>query len=135
MPKAVIQKSSKLSAKTKEYLQKLRDAHDEGEVSKLLEPKYHYPKTNQVYAKVQYQQCNREPYDFNKQIIRATQHTRIDITRCPHATIEYLLDNFPKSEISFTKSNLLVPYTPNTQAISRAYRVLPIDTIIEYESL
>ncbi|KIO18462.1 hypothetical protein M407DRAFT_31885 [Tulasnella calospora MUT 4182] len=135
MPKAVLQKSSKLSTKTIDYLQRLRDAHEEGEVATLVKPRYQYPKTNQVYAKVQYQQANGKPYDFSKRIIRATQHACIDITRCPYATLEYLLDNFPKAEISVNKSNLLIPYTPVTQAVTRAYQVLPVDTIIEYDSI
>ncbi|KIO24596.1 hypothetical protein M407DRAFT_26023 [Tulasnella calospora MUT 4182] len=135
MPKAVIQRTSKLSTKTIDYLQRLRDAHEEGEVATLVKPQYRYPKTNQVYAKVQYQQANGKPYDFSKRITRATQHARIDITKCPYAILEYLLDNFPRSEISFTKSNLLIPYTPVAQAIARAYQVLPIDTVIEYDSV
>ncbi|KIO33215.1 hypothetical protein M407DRAFT_18073 [Tulasnella calospora MUT 4182] len=135
MPKATIQRTSKLSSKTIDYLQILRNAHEEGEVAALIKPQYHYPKTNQVYAKVQYQQRNGEPYDFNKRVTRATQHARIDITKCPYATLEYLLDNFPKAEVSFTKTNLLIPYTPVAQAIDRAYQVLPIDTIIEYDSV
>ncbi|KIO16685.1 hypothetical protein M407DRAFT_33670 [Tulasnella calospora MUT 4182] len=112
MPKAVIQRTSKLSAKTIDYLQRLRDAHEEEEVATLIKPQYRYPRTNQVYAKVQYQQANGKPYNFSKRITCATQHARIDITKCPYATLEYLLDNFPRSEISFTKLNLLIPYTP-----------------------
>ncbi|KIO27589.1 hypothetical protein M407DRAFT_23134 [Tulasnella calospora MUT 4182] len=135
MPKAILQKSSKLSTKTIDYLQRLRNAHEEGEVATLVKPQYCYPKTNQVYAKVQYQQANGKPYDFSKQITRATQHARIDITSCPYATLEYLLNNFPKAEISVNKSNLLIPYAPVTQAIARAYQVLPVDTIIEYDSV
>ncbi|KIO15853.1 hypothetical protein M407DRAFT_34537 [Tulasnella calospora MUT 4182] len=135
MPKAALQKTQKLSSKTIEYLQRLRDTHEEEEVDTLLKPKYRYPKTNQVYAKVQYLQRNNQPYDFDKRILRATQHVHIDITKCPSATLVYLLNNFPKSEVSINKGNLLVPYTPVTQAISRAYQVLPIDTVIKYESL
>ncbi|KIO29704.1 hypothetical protein M407DRAFT_21127 [Tulasnella calospora MUT 4182] len=81
MPKAAAQSTSKLSSKIIEYLQRLRDAHEEGEVAALVKPQYHYPKTNQVYAKVQYQQRNGKPYDFNKRITRATQHARINITK------------------------------------------------------
>ncbi|KIO22922.1 hypothetical protein M407DRAFT_27567 [Tulasnella calospora MUT 4182] len=134
MPKAVLQKPSKLSARTKEYLQRLRDAHKEGEVATVLKPRYQYPTTNQVYTKVQYQRPDRRPYDFDKRILRTTQHTRIDITKCPHTTLAYLINNFPKSEVS-SKSYLLIPYTPVTQAISQAYQVLPIDTNIEYDSV
>ncbi|KIO19282.1 hypothetical protein M407DRAFT_31072 [Tulasnella calospora MUT 4182] len=135
MPKAVLQKTQKLSTKTIEYLQRLRDTHEEEEVIALLKPKHRYRKTNQVYAKVQYLRQDNQPYDFDKRILRATQHVRIDITNCPSATLIYLLNNFPKSEVSISKANLLVPYTTVTQAISRAYQVLPIDTVIEYESL
>ncbi|KIO18678.1 hypothetical protein M407DRAFT_31659 [Tulasnella calospora MUT 4182] len=113
MPKAVIQRTSKLSSKSINYLQRLCDTHEEGEVAALIKPQYHYPKMNQVYVK----------------------HARIDITKCPYATIEYLINNFPKSEVSVNKSNLLIPYTPVTQAISRAYQVLPVDTVIEYDSV
>ncbi|KIO18677.1 hypothetical protein M407DRAFT_31658 [Tulasnella calospora MUT 4182] len=133
MPKAALQKTQKLSTKTIDYLQRLRDTHEEGEVATLVKPQYRYPKTYQVYAKVQYQQRNGKPYDFNKRITRATQHARIDITKCPYATLEYLLDNFPRSEVSINKSYLLIPYTPVPQAISRAYQALPIDTIVEYD--
>ncbi|KIO24118.1 hypothetical protein M407DRAFT_26475 [Tulasnella calospora MUT 4182] len=135
MPTAAIQKTSKLSSKTIEYLQRLRDAHEEGEVAALLKPQYRYPETDQVHAKVQYQQRNGKPYDFDKRILRTTQHVRIDITKSPNVTLAYLVNNFPKSEVSINKSNLLVPYVPVAQAIDRAYQVLPIDIVIEYESL
>ncbi|KIO25098.1 hypothetical protein M407DRAFT_25531 [Tulasnella calospora MUT 4182] len=86
-------------------------------------------------------QVTPEPPGHNPQSSQNTQkqvepndHARIDITKCPCVTLKYLLNNFPKSEVSFTKSNLLVPYTPVTQAISRAYQVLPIDTVIEYNT-
>ncbi|KIO30086.1 hypothetical protein M407DRAFT_20753 [Tulasnella calospora MUT 4182] len=118
MPKAAVQGTSKLSSKTINYLQRLHDAHEEGEVAALIKPQYHYPKTNQVYAKVQYQQCNGKPYDFDKRVTHATQHTHINITKCPYATLEYLFNNFPKAEVSFTKLNLLIPYTPVAQAIA-----------------
>ncbi|KIO23646.1 hypothetical protein M407DRAFT_26931 [Tulasnella calospora MUT 4182] len=135
MPKAVLQKTSKLSTKTIDYLQRLRDVHKESEVATLLKPHYQYPLTNRVYAKVQYQRPNREPYDFDKRILRATQRTCINITKIPTATLTYLVNNFPKSKVSISKSNLLIPYTPVTQAIAQAYQVLPIDTIIEYDSV
>ncbi|KIO24590.1 hypothetical protein M407DRAFT_26012 [Tulasnella calospora MUT 4182] len=134
MPKAIIQRTSKLSSKSINYLQRLCDAHEEGEVAALIKPQYHYPKTNQVYVKVQYQRANGKPYDFNKRINQATQHAQIDITKCPYATIKYLINNFPKSKVSVNKSNLLIPYTPVTQAISQAYQVLPADTVIEYDT-
>ncbi|KIO26353.1 hypothetical protein M407DRAFT_24320 [Tulasnella calospora MUT 4182] len=135
MPKAALQKTQKLSSKTIEYLQRLRDTYEEEEVTALLKPKHRYPKTNQVYTKVQYLRRDNQPYDFDKCVLCATQHARIDITKCPSTTLVYLLNNFPKSEVSISKANLLVPYTPVTQAISRAYQVLPTDTVIEYESL
>ncbi|KIO21898.1 hypothetical protein M407DRAFT_28534 [Tulasnella calospora MUT 4182] len=128
-------KISKLSSKTIEYLQRLRNAHKEGEIAALVKPKYGYPKTNQVHTKFQYQRPDGKPYDFDKRILRTTQHIRIDITKCPNATLAYLVNNFPKSEVSISKSNLLIPYTPVTQAIAQAYQVLPIDTIIEYDSV
>ncbi|KIO20916.1 hypothetical protein M407DRAFT_29470 [Tulasnella calospora MUT 4182] len=135
MPKAFVQKTSKLSPKTNEYLQRLRDIKEEAEVLALIEPQYQYPSTNQVYTAVHYIQPNEKPYDFTKRRIKATQHACIDITHCPSATLAYLIDNFPESEISFTRTNLLVPYTPVTQAIARAYQVLPIDTVAEYDSV
>ncbi|KIO18607.1 hypothetical protein M407DRAFT_31745 [Tulasnella calospora MUT 4182] len=135
MPKASIQKTSRLSPQTNEYLRRLRDIKEEYEVIDLIEPRYQYPSTNQVYAPVRYLQPNGRPYDFTKRKAKATQHARIDITNCPSATLAYLIDNFPESEISFTKTNLLIPYTPVTRAIERAYQVLPFDTVAEYDSV
>ncbi|KIO25447.1 hypothetical protein M407DRAFT_25249 [Tulasnella calospora MUT 4182] len=135
MPKASIQKTSRLSPKTNEYLQRLRDIKEEYKVIALIEPQYQYPSANQVYTAVHYIKPNGKPYDFTKRKAKATQHTRIDITHCPSTTLAYLIDNFPKSEVSFTRTNLLIPYTPVTQTIARAYQVLPIDTVVEYDSV
>ena len=136
MPKAPrLQIESRLSPSTQEYLQQLRNLKEEFEVLDLIEPQYEYPETNQVYVPVVYTKANGKPYNFKKRIAKATKHTRIDITFCPSETLAYLIDNFPESDISFTRTNLLIPYVPTTQALERAYQVLPIDTVPEYDSV
>src|ERR1700753_4004304 len=111
MPKAPrIQETSRLSPKTNEYLQRLREIKEEQQVLDLIEPQYQYPITEQVFTPVEYYATNGKPYDFKKRIARATKHTRIDITDCPSATLAYLIDTLPESDISFSCTNLLIPY-------------------------
>ncbi|KAG8898058.1 hypothetical protein FRC00_003425 [Tulasnella sp. 408] len=134
MPKVPqLQKESRLNPSTREYLKNLRNIKEEFEVNSLIKPQHKYPRTNQVYVPVVYLKPNGQPYSFRKRIAKATHHSRIDITHCPPATLAYLIDNFPESDISFTNTNLLIPYVPTSEAITRAYQVLPIDTVIEYD--
>ncbi|KAG9020597.1 hypothetical protein FS837_008059, partial [Tulasnella sp. UAMH 9824] len=136
MPKAPrLKEESQLSPSTLEYLQRLRNIKEEFEVLDLIEPQYEYPVTAQVFTPVVYLKANGAPYNFRKRISKATKHSCIDITHCPPETLAYHLDTFPGSDISFTRTNLLIPYVPTTKAIARAYKVLPVDTVIEYEKL
>ncbi|KAG9033066.1 hypothetical protein FS837_002554, partial [Tulasnella sp. UAMH 9824] len=135
-PKAPqLQEESQLSPNTLEYLHRLRNIKEEFEVLDLIEPQYEYPVTAQVFTPAVYLKANGAPYDFRKRISKATKHSCIDITHCPLETLASLLDTFPASDISFTRTNLLIPYIPTIKAIARAYKVLPVDTIIEYEKL
>ncbi|KAG8928456.1 hypothetical protein FRC01_005934, partial [Tulasnella sp. 417] len=137
MPKAYAirrQDPTRLSQKTALYLQRLQDIKEEHQVLDLIEPQYQYPVTPKVHTPVIYLNKYNKPYDFKKKATRATQHTRIDITHCPPATLAYLVDNFPESDISFSRTNLLVPYIPTNEALTRAYQVLPTDTTAEYKS-
>ncbi|KAG8942775.1 hypothetical protein FRC04_003506 [Tulasnella sp. 424] len=128
-----LQETSRLSPKTNEYLQRLREIKEEQQVLDLIEPQYQYPITEQVFKPVEYYATNGKPYNFKKRIAQATKHTRIDITDCPSATLAYLIDTFPESDISFSCTNLLIPYVPTTSSLLRAYQVLPADTIAEYD--
>ncbi|KAG8940952.1 hypothetical protein FRC04_004866 [Tulasnella sp. 424] len=135
MPKIPrIQETSRLSPKTNKYLQRLQEIKEEQQVLDLIEPQYQYPITEQVFKPVEYYTTNGKPYNFKKRIAQATKHTRIDITDCPSATLTYLIDTFPESDISFSYTNLLIPYIPTTSSLLRAYQVLPADTVVKYDS-
>ncbi|KAG8901162.1 hypothetical protein FRC00_008615 [Tulasnella sp. 408] len=125
------QVESKLSPSTLEYLENLRNIKEETEVNNLIEPQHKYPRTDQVYVSVIYVKANGQPYNFRRRIAKTTHYSCIDITHCPPATLAYLINNFPESDISFTGTNLLIPYVPTKEAIARAYKVLPVDTVIE----
>jgi len=126
---------SKWGSATLHYLQQLRDTKEEKEVLDLLEPEYEYPVTNKVYRPVTYLKRSGKPYNFERRIAKATKHTAIDITYCPPATLAFLIDAFPGADISFSRTNLLIPYVPTTEALKRAYQVLPVDTVAKYHSI
>ncbi|KAG8921823.1 hypothetical protein FRC01_014874 [Tulasnella sp. 417] len=138
MPKAYAirpQDPTRLSQKTALYLQRLQDIKEEHQVLDLIEPQYQYPVTPKVHTPVIYLGKDNKPYDFKKKATRATRRTRIDIAHCPPATLAYLIDNFPESDVSFSHTNLLIPYVPTTETLARAYQVLPIDTTAEYDTI
>ena len=129
------QDNSQFSQRTQEYFQQLQNIKEEQQVLDLLEPQYEYPETDQVYHPTVYLDRNGKPYNFEKRISKATKFTLIDITDCPPETLAYLLDLFPESDISFSRTNLIIPYVPVLESLKRAYEVLPIDTVAEYRSI
>ncbi|KIO19364.1 hypothetical protein M407DRAFT_31001 [Tulasnella calospora MUT 4182] len=114
---------------------KTLEANEEKRVTILLEPKKHYPTTSQVFSPVRYLTKQGKPYDFQKRRNKATQHTLIDITNCPRDTLAHLINLFPLCDISFSGTNLLIPYVPAQETLDKAYQVLPIDTIAEFIKL